>query len=100
MDETSPNGHAVSVVPDSRISETIDPVASIAEEVATYRARLPELLEHEGRFVLIKGSEVVGFFDDDSEAIREGYRRFGIVPLLVKRISRVERVIYIPNVVI
>jgi hypothetical protein len=56
--------------------------------------------EHEGEFVLIKGTEIVGFFADDSSALREGYRRFGVVPLLVKRITANQRVVCIPNVVL
>jgi hypothetical protein len=73
-----------------------DPLARIAEEIATYRARLPEMLkEHEGEFVLIKGSEIVGFFADDSAAIREGRRRFGVVDMLVKQIAAQERVVRI-----
>ena len=64
-------------------------------------ACLPELVrDHDGEYVLIKGTEIIGFFADDASAMREGYRRFGIVPLLVKRITANERVIYIPNVVL
>jgi hypothetical protein len=78
-----------------------DPLAHIAEEIATYRARLPEMLtEHEGEFVLIKGSEIVGFFADDSSALRDGNRRFGRFPFLVKEVIFPERVIYLPNVVL
>jgi hypothetical protein len=62
---------------------------------------LPEMArEHEGEFVLIKGTEVVGFFRDDPSAEREGRRRFGLGPFLVKQVREHERVIYIPNVVL
>jgi len=72
----------------------------LAEEIATYRRCLPELLrQHEGQFVLIKGNVVAGFFADESSALREGYRRFGIVSFLVRRITASESVIYLPNVV-
>ena len=63
-------------------------VAALAEEIATYRRCLPELLrQHEGEFVLIKGTEIAGFFPDLSAGLREGYRRFGIVPLLIRQIA-------------
>lgn len=75
-------------------------LAALAEEMATYRARLPELLaEGEGRFVLIKGREVVGMFPDRSAALREGYRRFGVVPFLAREVTAAEPAVYLPNVV-
>ena len=46
----------------------------LAEEIATCDAGLAEWKEHEDRFVLIKGSEVNGFFDDYEEALRNRLR--------------------------
>jgi hypothetical protein len=72
----------------------------LADERTTYGDRLSELVrEHEGRFVLIKGHDVVGVFGDRSEALREGYRRFGIVPFLVRQVTASEPVVYLPGVV-
>ncbi len=80
---------------------TDDASTALGQEMATYRDHLPEMLrEHDGEFVLIKGREIVGFFRDDSAAIREGRRRFGIVDILVKEVSATERVVYLPNVVV
>ena len=98
MNEPTENGPALDAVPDRPRGERRDPLARIAQEIATYKARLPELLEHEGEYVLIKGDEVIGFFKGSRAALREGYRRFGIVPFLVKKVAAVEPVIYIPNV--
>jgi hypothetical protein len=100
MRETPRNGPVAGAIPDRPDGERADRLAEIAQEIATYRVRLPELLAHEGEFVLIKGDQVIGFFEDFSAALREGYRRFGLVPLLVKKIAAVEPVIYIPNVVL
>lgn len=97
MDEKPGNG-PVDAAPDHRVGERRDPLAHIAQEIATYKSRLPELLAHEGKYVLIKGDQVIGFFDDSQAARREGRRRFGLVPLLVKKIAAIEPVIYIPNV--
>jgi Arc/MetJ-type ribon-helix-helix transcriptional regulator len=71
----------------------------LAEEMTTYRGHLPELLgDHEGQFVLIKGTEIAGIFPDRSAALREGYRRFGVVPLLVRQIAASDPSVYLPNV--
>ena len=78
---------------------TDEALSAIAEEMATYRARVHEWLpDREGQFVLIKGSEVVGFFPNQSEALREGNRRFGVVSFLVRRVAAKEPSIYLPNV--
>jgi hypothetical protein len=100
MSDQTGNGPAVDAVPPQRNGEREDPVAEIAQEIATYRARLPELLAHEGEFVLIKGDQVIGFYSDQSEAIREGRSRFGLVPMVVKRITAIEPVAFIPNAVL
>ncbi len=100
MSEKPSNGPVAGAIPHHQNGVRKDPVAEIAQEIATYRSRLPELLAHEGQFVLIKGDQVIGFFEDDSEAIREGRRRFGLVPILVKQIMAIEPVVYIPNVVL
>ena len=43
--------------------------------------------EHVGKFVLIRGSEVVGFFATNEKAQTEGYKRLGIAPFFVKQVS-------------
>ena len=100
MSETPRNGPVPGGIPDLPDGERVDRLAEIAQEIATYRARLPEFLAHEGQFVLIKGDQIIGFYADFSAALQEGYRRFGLVPLLVKKIAAVEPVVYIPNVVL
>ena len=42
--------------------------------------------------------DVGAVFRDRSEALREGYRRFGVVPFLVRQIAASEPVVYLPNV--
>jgi len=66
-------------------------MAKLDAELKTYEDHRDELLgTAEGKFILIHGAEVVGVFDAESDAIREGYERFGNVPFLVKRVERVE----------
>ncbi len=102
MIEAQRNGEPGSAVPaHAKTGVSPSSVEAIAEEIATYRARLPEMVkEHDGEIVLIKGNQIVGFFADESSAYREGRRRFGNVPMLLKRITAIEPVIYIPNVVL
>jgi hypothetical protein len=75
-------------------------LAVMKEEITTFQNHLPQLLrEQAGRFVLIKGADILGTFPDRSAALREGYRRFGVVPFLVRQIADPEPVVYLPNVV-
>ena len=70
----------------------------LAEEVETYEAHLPEWLDREGQFVLIKGREIIVFFTGDAEAFEAGYKRFGAGPFLVKQICQHEPIHQIGNV--
>ena len=66
-------------------------VTVLDTELATWAEHRDRLLcEAEGRWVLIHGSEVVGVYDGQMEAIAEGRRRFGMVPILVREIVQVE----------
>lgn len=63
--------------------------------IKTYQEKLPELLAHEGKYVVIGKSEVAGVYDTHSDAVQAGYDRFGLEPFLVKQIQAVERVHFI-----
>lgn len=57
-------------------------------ECRTFDEHLEEWLRsHSGRVVLIKDSDVVGFFDDEPAALGEGARRFGLTSFLVRRVD-------------
>lgn len=60
---------------------------ALEKEIETYRAKLPELLAHEGKFVLIQGDVVVDFFASYEDAIKAGYQKFGLQPFLVKQVE-------------
>jgi uncharacterized protein with PIN domain len=63
----------------------------LQKEVETYLAEKEELVARgEGKFVLIKGEQVVGLFESQGDALQEGYRRFGKGPFLVKQILAVD----------
>lgn len=59
-------------------------------EIQTYRSRLPELLQEEGKFVVIQGDEVLGTFSAYEDALKFGYASCQLSPFLVKKILAVE----------
>jgi hypothetical protein len=65
---------------------------ALEKELATYQAKLPELKQHEGKFVLICEDEVVDTFSSYEDALKEGYKKFGLKPFLVKQILSIEPV--------
>ncbi len=63
-------------------------------EAATYAQLKPELIsDFPGKFVVIVGNEVEGPVDTFPEALRAGYRRFGLGPLFIKQILTIEPVV-------
>jgi hypothetical protein len=70
------------------------PFVGFDVEVETYARLKPELLPRfEGKFVVIVGDEIEGPVDTFSDALRAGYRRFGLGPLFVKQILATEPVV-------
>ena len=65
-----------------------DSTLELSKEIQTYHdhVHVAEWAEHDGQFVLICGSEVVGFYDAYEKTLTEGYTRFGMVPFLVKKV--------------
>ena len=51
---------------------------------------------YQGKFVLIKGEELLGIFDKPEAALAEGARRFGLASFLVLRVEETTEPIYIP----
>lgn len=71
----------------------------LERELATYREKLPELVQHEGQYVLIHGDSVADVFATYQDALRQGYRRFGLEPFLVKQILSTERIHYVARAI-
>ncbi len=65
---------------------------ALEKEQATYERELPNLLSHEGKFVLIFGDQVAGIFDTYHDALKVGYDRFKLSPFFIKQISAIEKV--------
>lgn len=61
---------------------------SLRDELGYFREHKDELLRTAaGQFALIHGRELVGTFTTFGEAYAEGVRRFGNVPMLIRRIQ-------------
>ena len=60
-------------------------------ELKTYEDHKDDLVGRAaGKFVLIKDGDILGVFDTQADAVREGYSRLGNVPFLVKEIVALE----------
>jgi hypothetical protein len=51
---------------------------------------------HAGKFVLIKGKQLIGAFDKAEDAVAEGARLFGTQPFLVRHVDHNEETLHIP----
>jgi len=75
---------------------TIDP--ALERDYEYFQSIMADLLkEHAGKFVLIRNQTLVGFYDTDEAAYKEGVERFGNVPLLIAKVEREERAVRIPS---
>ena len=68
---------------------------ALEKELETYKNKLPELKKDEGKFVLIKGADVIDTFTSYEDAIKEGYKQFKLEPFLVKQIHSIERIQFV-----
>ncbi len=68
---------------------------ALEQELETYKAKLSEMKDQEGKFVLIHGAEVIDYFGTYEDAVKEGYSQFKLTPFLVKQVQSVEQVHFI-----
>lgn len=65
----------------------------LSKEIETFKNNKENLLrDNSGKFVLIKGQEIIGVYDTQKDAIKVGIDKFGNNPFLVKEIEEVESV--------
>jgi len=72
---------------------------ALEKELETYKSKLPELQQDEGKFVLIFDSRIIDTFTSYEDAIKEGYKQFGLEPFLVKQIHAIEEIQFISRFV-
>jgi hypothetical protein len=77
----------------------IKPPMALETELATYRSKLPDLKDKEGKFVLIHGTDIIDFFSAYDDAIKAGYEKFKLEPFLVKQVQTIEQVQFISRFV-
>jgi hypothetical protein len=64
-----------------------DPPTDFSRELAAYDREKERLVrDHLGKLALVHQDEVVGVFDSPDEAFLEGYRRFGLVRMMLQEI--------------
>lgn len=69
----------------------------LAEERAYYQDHLQTWLhQYSSRFVLVHGSQLIGVYESQSQALTEGARRFGLKPFLVRQVTVSQPEVKIP----
>jgi hypothetical protein len=69
----------------------------LEQERQYYAEHLAEwLTSYPGKFVLVKGQELIGVFDTIEDALSEGARRFALEPFLVRRVEKNREDVSIP----
>jgi hypothetical protein len=72
---------------------------ALEKELETFKNKLPELKDSEGKFALVHGDEFVDVYTSYEDAIKEGYAKFKLEPFLVKQIHAIEQVQFISRLV-
>lgn len=76
-------------------------LAPLAEELRFFETNRAEWLKtYRGKWVLIKGSELIGTFDNYEAAYQEGVAKYGTQPFLVKQVLEDDVVDQMPAVVL
>jgi hypothetical protein len=66
-------------------------VPELETELQYFNEHRAEFMEQAaGKFALIKGDRLIGMFDSETSAIRNGYQKLGNVPFLVKQVTEVD----------
>ena len=68
------------------------PGMALEKELETYRRKLPELKEYEGKYALVQGDAFVDVYSTYEDALKEGYERFQLKPFLVKKVESQEQI--------
>lgn len=67
--------------------------AVLEKEYKYYLNHLDELIkQHPNKFVVIKHSRIIGFYDSYAQALKRGLKDFGNVPFFIKEVRRHEEV--------
>jgi len=64
---------------------------ALEKELECYKRKLPELLNEQGKYVLVAGDDLIGVFGTYEDALKQGYNLFGLQPFFVQQIQPVEQ---------
>lgn len=64
----------------------------LEEELSYFNKYLNDMIEqgHEGKIVVIKGSEIFGYYNKRIDALAEGIRHYGNLSFLCKKVEKSE----------
>jgi hypothetical protein len=68
------------------------------ELAAFERLRLKLVEQHDGKYALLKGTELIDCFTTFEDAYVAGVERFGLEPFLVKEVRKTDPVLHIGQV--
>ena len=70
-------------------------------ELRFFESKKEEWLEkHRGRYVLIKGEELMGVFTSLEDAYNEGVKQYGNQPFFIKQVTEVENIEQVPSLML
>jgi hypothetical protein len=77
----------------------VQPNSQLGQEWNFYRREVGRLLAEgeEGRFVLIKGEEIIGIWSTQEEAEAVAFHKYPLEPRLIHQVQRWERVLRCPS---
>ena len=62
---------------------------TLEKEIDAFMEQLPDMLkQHEGMWTVFKEGKPLGFYHAQEDALREAYKKYGNVPLLLREVSR------------
>jgi hypothetical protein len=64
------------------------------KESAVYKAHRTDWLEHEGKYLVIRGEEITGPYETLDDALEGGYQKYALEPFMVKQIHKFEPIYY------
>jgi hypothetical protein len=71
---------------------------TLSEEYAYFNEIRKELINNnEGKYALIKGRNLVGIYDTDTDAYQVGVMLYGNEPFLIVKISQENEIFWIPT---
>ena len=69
----------------------------LTRELELFEAKRIEFCkEHMDKFALIKGDQVHGFFDTDTDALEAGVACWGVTDFLIKRVGLEDEIVAMP----